>query len=54
MSGNPATSDLDIRFLGSYPAQAIVQNVPGRQLATAAATAYSAPRAALLNHIHQN
>lgn len=51
MSGSWATSYFDTCFLGSSPARAIVENVPGHQLATA--TAYSAPHAALLTQIHQ-
>lgn len=52
MTEGSATSYLDTCFLGSSRAQAIDENVPGRQLTTA--TAYTAPHAALLTQIHQN
>jgi len=52
VSENSATSYLNTCFLGSSPAQAIVENVSGRQLTTA--TAYTAPHAALFTQIHQN
>jgi len=52
VSGSSATNYLDTCFRGSSPAQAIVEKVAGRQLA--AATAYTAHRAALLTQIHQN